>query len=100
MSDIGRKKILRIMTKMDTFEGKKVVLVTFSDNGWGIEEKDIARIFDPFFSTKEYGGGTGLGLSICYGIIQDHGGRIWAENNPEGGADFCFQLPVEQSVKI
>lgn len=95
MINIGRKKILRITTKMSTFEERRMVLVTISDNGSGIEEKDLVRIFDPFFTTNKHGEGTGLGLSICYGIIRDHGGKIWAENNPEGGANFCFELPIE-----
>jgi signal transduction histidine kinase len=48
-----------------------------------------------FSTTKGLGKGTGLGLSICYGIIHDHDGRIWAENNPGGGATFTIELPVQ-----
>ena len=78
-------------------EGKKVagsVAVSFSDNGPGIARENIKRIFDPFFTTKEVGKGTGLGLSICYGIITNHGGRIYAESEHGRGSAFFVELPV------
>ncbi|MBI3448046.1 MAG: response regulator [Acidobacteria bacterium] len=64
------------------------------DDGPGISEENLSRIFDPFFTTKEVGQGTGLGLSICYGIIEEHHGRISARNHPEGGALFTVELPI------
>jgi signal transduction histidine kinase len=67
------------------------VLVEFSDSGPGI--KSPQQVFDPFFTTKPVGKGTGLGLSICYGIVQEHGGRISCWNRPEGGATFLVELP-------
>jgi len=69
------------------------VEVSFKNEGMPIAEKDIDRIFDPFFSTKELGKGTGLGLSISYGIIQDHHGEILVVNK-EDGVEFLVQLPV------
>jgi two-component system NtrC family sensor kinase len=72
--------------------------LSFADNGPGIPENIINRIFDPFYSTKQVGEGTGLGLSICFGIISQHQGRIWAENSPAGGAIFYIELPLELSV--
>src|SRR5437660_744476 len=57
---------------------------------------EATRIFDPFFTTKPEGVGTGLGLSICYGIARDHGGRVWVESEPQGGARFCVTLPRDQ----
>jgi C4-dicarboxylate-specific signal transduction histidine kinase len=68
--------------------------VTFFDTGPGIEPGSEQRIFDPFFTTKEVGAGTGLGLSITYSILQDHGGQIWVERDPEGGAVFHVELPL------
>jgi signal transduction histidine kinase len=68
------------------------VQVAVADRGTGIGEKDVTRIFEPFFSKK--GTGLGLGLSISRTIIQAHGGEIWAANNPDKGATFFFNLPV------
>ncbi len=68
--------------------------VTFCDTGPGIDPGSEQRIFDPFFTTKEVGAGTGLGLSITYSILQDHGGQIWVERDPEGGAVFQVELPL------
>ena len=62
------------------------------DTGRGIPEKDIIRIFDPFFSTKP--GGVGLGLTVCYGIIVSHGGTIEVESKPKGGSIFTISLPL------
>jgi len=71
------------------------VLIKVIDNGPGIPEENLTRIFDPFFTTKPVGIGTGLGLSICHGIVTEHGGHIWAENAPEGGAVLNIELPVK-----
>jgi signal transduction histidine kinase len=68
--------------------------VSLSDDGPGIEEATLRRIFDPFFTTKQAGEGTGLGLTISYGIIDEHGGRIWAESQPGRGTTFTIELPI------
>jgi two-component system sensor histidine kinase KdpD len=79
--------------------------VSIADYGPGIPPGDLERIFDKFYrvlSTKRRGTstmGTGLGLAVCRGLVEAHGGRIWAENRAEGGAIFYFTLPlVQQSV--
>ena len=64
------------------------------DDGPGIAREDLPRIFDPFFTTKPVGEGTGLGLSISYGIVRDHGGRIWAEAEPGRGTTMVLEFPV------
>ena len=68
--------------------------LTVADEGHGIPPEIQARIFDPFFSTKEIGKGTGLGLAISYGIVQDHGGDIVVESAPGTGASFTVTLPA------
>ncbi len=70
------------------------ILVEVADNGSGLREDDVSRVFDPFFTTREVGQGTGLGLSVCYGIIREHGGQITARNADVGGAVFTVELPV------
>ena len=70
------------------------VRISVGDSGPGIAPEVQRRIFDPFFTTKDAGKGTGLGLTICYSIIDEHGGRIWTENLPAGGAVFQVELPV------
>jgi signal transduction histidine kinase len=74
---------------------KDVIRASFTDDGPGIAEEAINHLFDPFFTTKEVGKGTGLGLSICYGIITEHGGRIYAESEPDKGTTFVVELPID-----
>jgi signal transduction histidine kinase len=80
-----------IVTVSTKWEGSAVIL-EFSDNGPGAREPE--RVFDPFYTTKPVGQGTGLGLSACYGIVQEHNGKIICHNRPEGGALFRIELPV------
>lgn len=68
--------------------------ISFIDDGPGISKEIASRIFDPFFTTKDVGEGTGLGLSICLGIIQEHGGRIWLDEQVDRGATFVIELPL------
>jgi len=68
------------------------VLLEFSDDGPGMQEPE--RVFDPFYTTRPVGQGPGLGLSVCYGIIQEHNGKITCQNRPEGGAIFRIELPA------
>ena len=70
------------------------LVIDFRDSGVGIAPENIARIYDPFFTTKEVGQGTGLGLALSYGIIQEHNGRIFVESRPGEGAHFTLKLPT------
>jgi signal transduction histidine kinase len=72
------------------------VVIEFSDTGPGMKEPE--KVFDPFYTTKEVGKGTGLGLSICYGVMEEHGGRISGFNRPEGGCTFRLELPAILAV--
>ena len=69
------------------------VLIEMTDNGVGIPKENLARVFDPFFSTKEVGSGTGLGLSTVYGIVKQTGGFVFASSAPGQGAVFQIYLP-------
>ena len=71
---------------------QSTVEVSVSDAGTGIPEDKLGQIFDTFYTTKEHG--TGLGLSIARTIVETYGGKIWAENRPEGGAVLRFTLPL------
>jgi two-component system NtrC family sensor kinase len=73
------------------------VIVTVSDNGPGIAEANLGRVFDPFYTTKPVGKGTGLGLSICYGIIKKIGGDIHVSSTKGQGTAFEIRFPVAQA---
>jgi signal transduction histidine kinase len=75
-----------------TLRDRGNVVILFSDTGPGL--KDPHRVFDPFYTTKPVGKGTGLGLSICFGIVQEHNGKILCYNRQEGGAVFRVELPA------
>jgi two-component system NtrC family sensor kinase len=83
--------------KVQTSMNDSMVIVDIDDTGVGISEEDIKRIYDPFFTTKGTGKGTGLGLAVSYGIIQDHGGRIFVDSAPGKGAHFRLKLPTRRS---
>jgi PAS domain S-box-containing protein len=81
---------LTISTEAVPSEG---LLVTVSDSGPGVAEQDCERIFESFYTTKA--SGVGIGLSICRSIVEAHGGRLWAQANPQRGAAFQFTLPIQ-----
>lgn len=76
------------------------IRVEVRDNGEGMSPETLDRIFDPFFSTKEQGRGTGLGLSVSYGIVQEHGGRIYARSERGRGSTFVIELPVRRDEGV
>jgi two-component system NtrC family sensor kinase len=87
MADCGGG-VLTVATQI----GGKSVMIQFSDTGPGMAEPD--RVFDPFYTTRPVGQGTGLGLSMCYGVVQEHGGKISCRNRDAGGAIFLIELPA------
>jgi K+-sensing histidine kinase KdpD len=82
--------------EISAFGGDGTVTLEVADHGPGLEAGDEERVFEKFYrSAGQHVRGAGLGLAICRGIVQAHGGRIWAENRPGGGAVFRFTLPME-----
>lgn len=73
-----------------------VIVVRVCDQGPGVAEADIARLFEAFYTSKAAGEGTGLGLWLAEGIVQDHGGSIEVENRSQGGACFAMVLPESE----
>lgn len=90
MEDDGE---LRVRTEV-LEEDESEVAISFIDTGCGIPQSDLPKIFEPFYTSKLPGKGTGLGLSICYGIIQEHGGRIEVDSTIGVGSNFRVVLPV------
>lgn len=84
----------RIHVRLEQAQGRARVVI--HDNGPGFDESQRLRLFDPFFTTKPVGKGTGLGLAISYSLATETcGGRLSADNHPDGGARFTLELPLE-----
>jgi signal transduction histidine kinase len=83
----------RMLLKTANHNGR-VVRVSVTDSGTGIDEHNVDRLFEPFYSTKPEG--MGMGLSISQTIIKAHGGTMGAVNNQDGGATFYFTLPMAE----
>jgi signal transduction histidine kinase len=87
---VGYEPIVSVFTKkIDT-----KVEIHVKDNGIGIPQKVVDKIFQPFFTTKPTGEGTGLGLSLSYDIVKAHGGEMKVETKEGEGSEFVVQLPV------
>jgi two-component system, NtrC family, sensor kinase len=87
---VGQKGEVRITTSAND----ECVFIAISDNGDGIANEHLDRIFDPFYTTKPVGEGTGLGLTISFGIVKRHGGRISVDTKVNEGSTFMVMLPI------
>jgi PAS domain S-box-containing protein len=83
----------RITVATETADDGSLV-AEISDTGIGIAPENVAKIYDPFYTTKGVGQGTGLGLAVSYGIVQEHAGRITVESTPGHGTTFRITLPT------
>ncbi|NWH05270.1 transporter substrate-binding domain-containing protein [Desulfobacter latus] len=85
------------MPELKGFSAAEAVRLTIADTGTGIDPAIQDRIFDPYFTTKEFGKGVGMGLAIAHGIVHNHGGIISVKNKMGGGAVFTVLLPASQN---
>jgi signal transduction histidine kinase len=85
-----------VSMKKEAEGDQTTIVVSVKDEGVGMDEELLTRLFTKFVSKSEIG--TGLGLFICKGIVEAHGGKIWAKNNPDGrGATFAFTIPLSNN---
>ena len=84
-----------VITLRTALHDDQTVCIEIQDNGSGIPKDVLPKIFDPFFTTKPIGQGTGMGLSISFKIIQEHGGKILVDTEPEIGTIFTILLPIK-----
>ena len=82
---------IRVKTAL---QNAHLIILEVSDNGCGIKEKDVKRVFDPFFTSKRPGKGIGLGLSITHTIIKNHGGLLYLNSTEGKGTTFHVLLPT------
>lgn len=94
MGSVAGERRLEIATRL--VEEANELRVSVRDHGCGLPDRIAMDVFSPFFTTKP--GGMGLGLSICRGIVEAHGGRIWAVPNDHGGTTFSFSLPLARQL--
>ena len=93
----SRKK--RMTIKTFSKQNQSSIGLMIKDTGSGIPKNIVTKIFEPFFTTKKKGKGVGLGLSVVYGIIQDHGAKIYVDSNPDEGTCFSITLYKDMTSK-
>ena len=87
------------MISVHTFSRSGNVYAKFIDNGIGIPENNLDKIFQPFYTTKDVGKGTGLGLSVSYGIIKSLNGKIEVKSKVNVGSEFMVEIPIEKKYE-
>ena len=97
LEGVGSPPAWRSAPRLESIGDAEYVAVTVCDNGPGFPRELLGRVFDPYVTSKPKG--TGLGLAIVKKIIEEHGGRIDADNRPEGGARVRVVLPVKDSTR-
>jgi signal transduction histidine kinase len=96
--DKGQRAIPTITIRTKLLDAQQVA-IEIADNGSGMTEALQARVFEPFFSTKQIGEGTGLGMSICYGVVvNQHSGQLRCSSAPWQGTTFVIEIPIQQPV--
>jgi two-component system NtrC family sensor kinase len=85
---------------VESLESSKHFLIKFTDTGVGMDEEQVQKIFDPFYTTKEVGEGTGLGLSVTYSLVQSMDGNISVETEKNVGSCFQIELPAESDQVV
>jgi signal transduction histidine kinase len=91
---VGRKPAGRRSVRVATSQANGAVRLAVADTGAGISASQMAKIFEPFYTTKREGSGMGMGLAIARSIVEAHGGVMAAENNASGGATVWFSVPA------
>lgn len=98
LEGVERDKKIEVITELRHQDGKRWVVATVKDNGIGIAPENLAKIFNPFYTSKEATKGTGLGLSVSLGIAEAHSGTIEVVSVPGEGSSFSLILPVEKDL--
>lgn len=90
MAEAHGRGVLRIETE----KAGDTVRIKVADDGPGIPEEDLTKVFDPLYTSKGSGKATGLGLTVCYGLVEGHGGRITAHSRAGEGTTFLVEIPI------
>jgi signal transduction histidine kinase len=88
--ELRKEKIINVSSTVSD----DALFVTVEDNGKGIRQEDLSKIFEPFYTTKKVGEGTGLGLWVSYGIIKSFSGEIRVKSKEGSGTTFTIRLPI------
>lgn len=90
------ERTIDVATELQVKNGRRYVVLSVTDNGIGIHQENLAKIFTPFYTSKEATKGTGLGLSVSLGIAESHSGTIEVISKPGQGSTFSLVLPIDQ----